>query len=45
MYLSAIVNIFCMFKKVEENMNMLKRNMEEIKKTQIEFLEIKEIKV
>lgn len=27
------------------NLNMLKRNMEEIQETQIEFLEIKEIKV
>lgn len=43
--ISAIVNMFCMFKKIKENMNMLKRNMEEIKKTQIEFLEIKQIKV
>lgn len=38
---SHIITEFHMFKKLEERLSMLSRVMEDIKKTQIKFLEMK----
>lgn len=38
---STIINILNIFKDIEESTSMLRRDMEDIKKTQIELLEMK----
>lgn len=40
---TAIITVFCIFRKQEERFNMLIRDMNDIKKTQIELLEMKTI--
>ena len=37
----VIKTVFHMFKKLEESLNMLSRDMEDIQKTEIEFLEMR----
>lgn len=36
---TAVINVFHMFKKLEEKMIMVIRNMEDVKKTQMELPE------
>lgn len=38
---AVIIILFCMFKKLEERSNMLSKDIDVIKKNQIELLEIK----
>ena len=38
---TAVINMLHMFKKVEKNTSTMRRGIEDIKKTQKEFLEVK----